>query len=46
MTLPFLSYGGSSMVSLAYGLGMLLALTRERPRGAMLTARGLSPATS
>ncbi len=31
MTLPFISYGGSSMISLAYGMGMLLALTRERP---------------
>src|SRR6185295_4358965 len=36
MTLPFISYGGSSMISLAYGMGMLLALTRERPRTAML----------
>jgi cell division protein FtsW len=32
MTLPFISYGGSSIVSLAYGVGMLLALTRQRPR--------------
>ncbi len=32
MTLPFISYGGSSMVSLAYGVGMMLALTRRRPR--------------
>jgi cell division protein FtsW len=32
MTLPFISYGGSSIVSLAYGVGMLLALTRLRPR--------------
>ena len=32
MTLPFVSYGGSSMVSLAYGVGMLLALTRQRPQ--------------
>src|ERR1700742_2274014 len=31
MTLPFISYGGSSMVSLAYGVGMMLALTRHRP---------------
>ena len=31
MTLPFISYGGSSMISLAWGMGMLLALTRERP---------------
>jgi Bacterial cell division membrane protein len=36
MTLPFISYGGSSMLSLAYAMGMLLALTRERPRAEML----------
>jgi cell division protein FtsW len=36
MTLPFISYGGSSMISMAYGMGMLLALTRERPRAEML----------
>jgi cell division protein FtsW len=36
MTLPFISYGGSSLISLAYGMGMLLALTRERPRAEML----------
>src|SRR5882724_12452 len=29
MTLPFISYGGSSIISLAYGVGMLLALTRQ-----------------
>ena len=38
MTLPFISYGGSSMISLAYAMGMLLALTREQPRAAMLSA--------
>ena len=32
MTLPFISYGGSSIVSLAYGVGMMLALTRLTPR--------------
>jgi cell division protein FtsW len=32
MTLPFISYGGSSIVSLSYGVGMMLALTRMRPR--------------
>jgi cell division protein FtsW len=32
MTLPFISYGGSSLISLAYGMGMLIALTRERPQ--------------
>jgi cell division protein FtsW len=35
MTLPFISYGGSSIVSLAYGIGMMLALTRLRPRTEM-----------
>jgi cell division protein FtsW len=37
MTLPFISYGGSSLISLAYGMGMLVALTRERP-GAKLAS--------
>jgi cell division protein FtsW len=47
MTLPFISYGGSSMISLAYGMGMLLALTRERPRAALLAShRALAPAGS
>lgn len=31
MTLPFISYGGSSTLALAIGMGMVLALTRERP---------------
>ncbi|CAA7622959.1 putative lipid II flippase FtsW [Magnetospirillum sp. SS-4] len=30
MTLPFISYGGSSMIALALGMGMVLALTRTR----------------
>lgn len=33
MTLPFVSYGGSSTLALALGFGMLLALTRRRPAG-------------
>jgi cell division protein FtsW len=45
MTLPFISYGGSSLLSLAYGMGMLLALTRERPRAELL-ASGFTPAGS
>src|SRR6202166_2852544 len=32
MTLPFISYGGSSMGSLAYGIGVMLALCPLRPR--------------
>jgi cell division protein FtsW len=31
MTLPFISYGGSSMLAMALTLGMALALTRRRP---------------
>lgn len=29
MTLPFISYGGSSMLALAIGMGMMLALTKR-----------------
>ncbi len=29
MTLPFVSYGGSSVMAVAFGMGMLLALTRR-----------------
>ena len=32
MTLPFVSYGGSSLLSLALGMGFLVAVTRRRPR--------------
>jgi cell division protein FtsW len=45
MTLPFISYGGSSLLSLAYGMGMLLALTRERPRAELLASRAALSAT-
>ncbi|HEY1936027.1 MAG TPA: putative peptidoglycan glycosyltransferase FtsW [Acetobacteraceae bacterium] len=33
MTLPFISYGGSSAVAVALGMGMLLSLTRNRNHG-------------
>ncbi|MEN3931319.1 putative peptidoglycan glycosyltransferase FtsW [Microvirga sp. W0021] len=36
MTLPFISYGGSSLVSLALLMGFLLALTRRRPRSELM----------
>lgn len=33
MTLPFVSYGGSSVIAAGITLGLLLALTRTRPQG-------------
>ncbi|RCW79711.1 FtsW/RodA/SpoVE family cell cycle protein [Paracoccus lutimaris] len=35
MTLPFVSYGGSSVIASGIAVGMLLALTRARPQGRM-----------
>ncbi|WP_420393502.1 FtsW/RodA/SpoVE family cell cycle protein [Acuticoccus sp.] len=37
MTLPFISYGGSSLVAVAMGMGFALALARRRPRGVRFT---------
>ena len=34
MTLPFISYGGSSMIALAIGFGLLLAFSRKQPASA------------
>src|SRR5207245_8415594 len=36
MTLPFVSYGGSSLLALGLGMGMMLALTRRRLGGSPL----------
>jgi cell division protein FtsW len=47
MTLPFISYGGSSLLSLALGMGFLIALTRRRPRAELYHAMPpLAPAAS
>ncbi len=35
MTLPFVSYGGSSLIATGLTAGMLLAFTRSRPQGKM-----------
>jgi cell division protein FtsW len=35
MTLPFISYGGSSLIAMAISMGMVLALTRRRPEKRM-----------
>ena len=43
MTLPFISYGGSSMLAMGLTLGMALALTRRRP-GAYTPGEGLAKA--
>jgi cell division protein FtsW len=51
MTLPFISYGGSSFISVAIAMGFVLALTRKRPgqgygmsydgRGAAMAVEGV-----
>ena len=33
MTLPFVSYGGSSVIASGIAVGMLLAFSRTRPQG-------------
>ncbi len=40
MTLPFISYGGSSMLAMAIGMGFLLALTRSRTESRQNTSVG------
>jgi cell division protein FtsW len=46
MTLPFVSFGGSSMFSLALGTGFLIALTRKRPRTVILSQKPPGTAAS
>jgi len=36
MTLPFISYGGSSLISLALAMGFLIAVTRRRPKSEII----------
>jgi cell division protein FtsW len=43
MTLPFISYGGSSMLAMGLTMGLALALTRRRP-GAYAHGEGLAKA--
>lgn len=43
MTLPFISYGGSSLIAVAITTGLLLALTRRRPEGRMSATIGKVP---
>lgn len=41
MTLPFISYGGSSLIAIAITMGILLALTRRRPEARMTHTVGM-----
>ncbi|MGE3626706.1 MAG: FtsW/RodA/SpoVE family cell cycle protein, partial [Hyphomicrobiales bacterium] len=40
MTLPFISYGGSSMLSMGILMGFVIGLTRRRPQAARIHAYG------
>ena len=40
MTLPFVSYGGSSLIAGGIAVGMLLAFTRSRPQGDLADVMG------
>jgi cell division protein FtsW len=45
MTLPFISYGGSSLVAMALSMGFVLALTRKKPKTNLYTQpRRMTPA--
>ncbi len=40
MTLPFISYGGSSLISLSFAMGFLVAVTRRRPKSQIVDRLG------
>jgi cell division protein FtsW len=42
MTLPFISYGGSSLISLGLAIGFLIAVLRKRPGSAILAEASAS----
>jgi cell division protein FtsW len=37
MTLPFVSYGGTSMIAIAFGMGLMLAMTRTKPEARLVS---------
>jgi cell division protein FtsW len=43
MTLPFISYGGSSLLAMALTMGFALGLTRKRPMAGRLKPRASQP---
>jgi cell division protein FtsW len=43
MTLPFISYGGSSLFAVALTMGFALAVTRQRPKIGMQGAPMFNP---
>jgi cell division protein FtsW len=42
MTLPFISYGGSSLISLGIAMGFLIAVTRKRPKSEIMFDRSVA----